>query len=115
MSLSKLQREFTKAHAELVSWAFANGFELTDGDAYRDPRVHGALGERKGYGHSSSCHKLRLARDYNLFIGGDYQTSSEAHRPLGDKWKSLHPLARWGGDFKKPDGNHYSFEYNGNL
>lgn len=113
MKLSQLQREFTRLQAEFVMWAFNNGYELTDGDAYRSPKVFGAMGEYKGYGNRYSCHKIRLARDYNLFIDGEYQVDSMAHSALGAKWKSMHPLARWGGDFGTPDGNHYSFEHEG--
>ena len=118
MKLGEKQRLFARLIAQLISWAYVQGYELSLGDAYRDPRLHGALGEKKGYGHASSCHKLRLALDLNLYVdsapGVDddvYQTSTEAHAALGAKWKSMHPLARWGGDFN--DGNHYSFEHEG--
>jgi hypothetical protein len=56
---------------------------------------------------------MRLAVDLNLFKNGQFLTDSEAHRPLGDYWKSLHPDCCWGGDFSKPDGNHYSMQYGG--
>ena len=107
--------------AQLIQWAYVQGYELSLGDAYRDPRLHGALGEKKGYGHASSCHKMRLALDLNLYIDSSadvdddvYQVSTAAHRKLGEQWKSMHELARWGGDFSTPDGNHYSFEHEGN-
>jgi hypothetical protein len=54
-------------------------------------------------------HKQRLAIDLNLFKGGVYQTSSEAHRPLGEWWEKQGGC--WGGRWN--DGNHYSFEHNG--
>jgi hypothetical protein len=41
------------------------------------------------------------------------QWSSVAYAPLGEYWKSLHPLCRWGGDFKNRDGGHFSLEHNG--
>ena len=113
MKLGEKQRLFTRLQAELDLWIYEQGYEFTDGDAYRDPRVHGASGEKKGYGHAKSCHKLRLARDKNLFRDGVFLTSTEDHRPIGEKWKSMHELARWGGDFSTPDGNHYSFEHEG--
>ena len=113
LRLGEKQRLFSRLQAEFDLWIYAQGYQITDGDAYRDPRLHGALGEKKGYGHRSSCHKLRLARDKNLFRDGEFLTTTEAHRPLGEKWKSMHPLARWGGDFSTPDGNHYSFEHEG--
>lgn len=112
MTLGKKQRLFTRLISELVIWAYDNGYELTQGDAYRDPRLFGKVGEKKGYGHRNSNHKVRLAKDLNLFIDGKYMTETEDHRPLGEKWESMHELCRWGGRFN--DGNHYSFEHNGN-
>ena len=111
MKLSEKQRKFTRLQAEFVSWCFDNGYELTDGDAYRDPRVHGALGEKKGYGHKNSGHKNRLARDYNLFINGIWQPDTEDFRPLGEKWLTMDDDAAWGGEWG--DGNHFSFKHEG--
>lgn len=113
LTLSQKQRLFTKLAAQLIAWANANGYELTLGDAYRDPRVHGDMGSKKSYSSANSSHKERLAIDLNLFKSGDYLTTTEAHKPLGDYWKSLHPDCRWGGDFKRADGNHYSMTHQG--
>ena len=111
MTLGDKQRLFTFNISELIWWAYGEGYELTFGDAYRDPRVFGGMGVRKGYGRSRSNHKVRLAVDFNLFINGRYQRSTEAHRPLGEYWESLHGLNAWGGRFN--DGNHYSMEHQG--
>lgn len=113
LTLGQKQRLFTKLVAQLIQYAYAQGYELTLGDAYRDPRVHGDVGVKKSYSSANSVHKQRLAIDLNLFKGGVYQTSTEAHKPLGEYWKSLHPLCRWGGDFNTPDGNHYSMTHEG--
>lgn len=113
MTLGQKQRLFTYNLYLLTQWAYDHGYELTLGDAYRDPRVHGASGEKLSYSSANSNHKLRLAQDYNLFLDGAYLVDSEDHRPLGEFWKSLHPLNRWGGDFSRPDGNHYSMEHEG--
>lgn len=111
MSLRPIQSEFAALVPRLIDRAIALGFEVTLGDAYRDPRLHGALGVKQGYGHSRSAHKQRLAIDLNLFHDGEYRGDTEAHRELGDWWEQQHPLARWGGRFA--DGNHYSFEVEG--
>ena len=110
-SLSRDQRDFTRCIGLLIAYAYDNGMELTMGDAYRDPRSHGHLGERIAYGNRNSNHKLRLAQDFNLFVDGEYQSSTEAHRSLGEWWEQLgaelgYPL-RWGGNFN--DGNHYEW------
>jgi len=111
MRLGEKQRLFSMLISELILWAYDNGYEITEGDAYRDPRVFGKLGEKKGYGKASSNHKLRLARDLNLFKDGKYLRRTEDHRQLGEIWESKHELCRWGGRFN--DGNHYSMEHNG--
>lgn len=113
MTLGEKQRAFARMVGQLIDHAYRSGYELTLGDAYRDPRVHGDVGVKKSYSSANSVHKHRLAIDLNLFKGGEYLTSSEAHRPLGEFWKSLHPDCRWGGDFSSPDGNHYSMTHGG--
>lgn len=110
-TLRTTQSEFAALIPSLINKALELGYEVTLGDAYRDPRVHGALGVKMGYGHSSSGHKNRLAIDLNLFKDGVFQQSTEAHQGLGEWWELQHPKARWGGRFN--DGNHYSFEHGG--
>ena len=112
MTLGEQQRRFTELVGRLIQWAYANGFELTFGETYRTPE-QAALNAKTGAGISNSLHTKRLAVDFNLFVDDVYKTDSEAHRPLGEKWESMHPLCRWGGRFSKPDGNHYSMEHEG--
>ncbi len=111
MTLGSLQKTFARLVPRLIDRAHELGLEVTLGDAYRDPRVHGALGVKMGYGHPKSGHKQRLAIDLNLFKDGVFLTSTEAHKELGEWWEKQHPQARWGGRFN--DGNHYSFEWGG--
>lgn len=95
--------------AELIRWAYEQGYEITLGDAYRDPRVFGKVGIQDGYGRKNSLHKMRLAVDLNLFLNGRYLTHTEDHLPLGEQWEAMG--GSWGGRFN--DGNHYSLEHNG--
>jgi hypothetical protein len=111
MTLGEQQRLFMRLLPKLISYAHSMGYELTLGDGYRDPRVFGAVGVKQGYGHAKSAHKQRLAIDLNLFKDGEFLTSTEAHRFLGDYWKKQHVSCRWGGDFG--DGNHYALERDG--
>ena len=96
MKLSRKQRDFTTALTKLQVWMLKNGFEFTLGDA------HAKSGHIDG-----SFHYQRLAIDLNLFIDDKYQTTTEAHRPVGEKWEKLG--GTWGGRFGKKDGNHYSW------
>jgi hypothetical protein len=108
-SLREKQSRFVLMVAGLIDKAYAMGFELTIGDAFRDPRLHGVMGAKMGYGHKNSCHKLRLAIDLNIFKDGKYLEGTEAHRPLGEWWEAQG--GAWGGRFN--DGNHYSLEHGG--
>jgi len=121
MSLGSTQREFSRQVAELIEFIYKSGYECTLGDAYRDPRVFGEMGDKNSiigkensypaYGRAKSAHKQRLAIDLNLFKDGVYLSTTEAHRPFGLWWKSRHPDNVCGGDFD--DGNHYSRKYGG--
>lgn len=98
---------------KLIQYARMLGYELTWGQTVRT-EAEAKANAVKGSGIKSSLHRIGLAVDLNLFKDGRYLTNSEDHAPLGAYWKTLHPLCRWGGDFKpKPDGNHYSIEYQG--
>lgn len=101
MGLGDKQRKFTRMLAELILWAYEQGYEITLGHAYRcfDCKVGGRY----------SLHKDRLAQDLNLFKDRVYLTSSRDHTPLGEKWESMG--GSWGGRFK--DGGHYSLEHYG--
>lgn len=98
MGLRKFQSEFLVNVAELILYAKSIGYELTGGD------LHAKTGHIKG-----SQHYKRLAIDLNLFIDGKYQRSTEAHRKLGEWWEDSNPRARWGGNFRRKDGNHYEY------
>lgn len=108
--LGSHQRKFAEMIGRLIAWAYVNGFALTFGEAYRTPE-QAALNAKKGSGIANSLHTSRLAVDFNLFIGGVYQVSSNAYLPLGIFWESIG--GAWGGRFAKKDGNHFSLEYNG--
>lgn len=113
MKLGEKQELFSQLYSHLIQYAIKSGYSVRMGDVFRDPRVHGKPGHKKGYSAAYSCHKWKIAGDINLFKDGKYLTGTEDHRPLGEYWESLHPLCRWGGRFKKPDGNHYSLTHQG--
>jgi len=96
MTLRQKQSEFVRMTGLLIAYATQLGYELTFADAYAK------TGHKRG-----SFHYKRLAIDLNLFKDGKYQRSTSAHLPLGEFWESIG--GTWGGRFKRPDGNHYSF------
>ena len=114
-TIGQKQRRFARMVPRLIDKAHELGFEVTLGDAFRDPRLHGALGVKMGYGHPKSAHKSKLAIDLKLFKDldndGDLDCAelTEQHRPLGEWWESQG--GTWGGRFQ--DGNHYSLEHEG--
>ncbi len=116
MTLGQKQRLFTWRVAKLIEWSYEHGYELTFGDAYRSPEAAAAMAS-EGKGIARSNHTLRLAVDLNLFINGEYRTSTADYEPLGQFWKSLSTedaQCAWGGDFTShPDGNHFSLEHEG--
>lgn len=106
--MSKLlenQQTFAFKVAYLIVHAHNLGYQVTLGDAYRDPRLHGEMGVKKGYGSAKSFHKQRLAIDLNLFKDGKFLQSTEDHKELGE-WRESQG-GTWGGRFN--DGNHYSW------
>ncbi len=110
MTLSQRQRAFTRMVADLIQYAYESEYELTFVDAYRDPRVHGSVGQKTSYSSANSNHKIRLAIDLNLWVDGDYVITSEheAWDDLHEYWSSI------GGAVRIPrDANHFSLEYKG--
>ena len=108
-TLFEAQIKFTRMLPALLEFIHNNGYEVTLGDAYRDPRMFGEVGTKMGYGNPRSAHKERLAVDLNLFRDGKFLQQTEDHRPIGEFWESIG--GTWGGRFN--DGNHYSIEFKG--
>lgn len=77
------------------------------------------IAQDEGTNHQGTGHRIRslhysgLAQDFILYRLGTYLETTEDYRELGEYWKSLHPLCRWGGNFQHRDGNHFSIEWDG--
>lgn len=96
MPIGQMQKQFVRMVADLIIFAYDNGYELSFGDAWA----------RSGHA-AGSYHYKRLAIDLNLFKDGRWLKLTEDHLPLGEYWESNG--GTWGGRFKSPDGNHYSY------
>jgi hypothetical protein len=104
MTLRQKQSLFAQLISQLLVYLHDSGYEMTFGEAYRSPEEALRL-TALGKGIPNSLHIQKLALDINLFKNGKYLGTSDAHKPLGEYWESLHPKCRWGGRFG--DGNHY--------
>lgn len=115
---SQRQALFARCFGRLLVWLFENGFEATIASGYVAPLSDGSVP-----GHMKfSVHGDRLAEDLNIFLVGrtmdglDIVPNGEGKgnwqiphwQRIGDFWKSLDILCRWGGDFKQKDWNHFS-------
>ena len=108
MTLRQKQSKFVQMVGKLIEWAYANGYELTFGEAART-QEQASQNAATGKGISNSLHLIRLAVDFNLFVGGSYKTDTPSYKPLGEYWESIG--GAWGGRFN--DGNHFSLEHQG--
>ena len=112
MTLGEKQELFARCFAELIMEAFDLGYTVRIGEVERS-EAQARLNAANGVGIVKSLHRLRLAGDLMLFWEGRYLTSSLHYETLGDFWKSRHPLCTWGGDFRRPDGGHFSITHQG--
>jgi len=97
MSLGEKQRAFSKALAQLILYAYKEGYEISMGDVWA----------KTGHKNNSN-HYIRLAADLNLFKNGVYLTDGTGHDILHDYWDTLGGAKRIDKDL-----NHYSFEHEG--
>lgn len=110
MTLRQKQSLFVALVSSLIRHAYAEGYELTFGECWRPPET-AALYAKDGRGIANSLHTSRLAIDFNLFRDGQFLSSTESWKPLGEWWEQQHPMCAWGGRFR--DGGHFSLEHGG--
>lgn len=92
--------KFTQGVAALLQYINAQGYTVALGPDGLKHMPH-------------SLHYSGLAVDLNIYKNGLYLTKTEDYTFAGEFWKNLDPDFRWGGDFTKADGNHFSCTYGG--
>lgn len=113
LTLRDARQLFTSLVPTLITHALSMGLRPTIGEVVRS-RSQALANAASGAGIAASLHLDGLAIDLNLYTAtGAYLDKTEDHAALGRFWKLLHPLCRWGGDFRRPDGNHYSITWQG--
>jgi len=112
MTLREARCLFSINVARLLLFAKDRGYECALGEVVRDPIVAKA-NEKAGKGIANSLHLVGLAVDIHLYRESLYLAHTADHAELGVFWKSLDSGNRWGGDFKRADGNHYSYSWEG--
>jgi len=113
LKLGQKQELFTRLICtKLVPFALSKGYEIRGGEWWRSEAAAIEYA-RTGKGIKNSNHRKKLAWDVNLFKNGKYLTDPEDYRELGEYWKTLNPLCRFGGDFRRRDAGHFSLYHNG--
>ena len=106
-SLETQQQFFSYNVSLLIAFIYDNDCSCTLGEAFRTV-AQAELYAKQGIGIRDSLHCDRLAIDLNIFSPhGYYWDDTEHYKIFGYYWKSLSPYNKWGGDFKKADGNHF--------
>jgi len=110
MKLSQRQSIFAQNVALLLQYIKGKGFSVTFGEAFRtEEQAH--IYAKSGKGITDSLHCKRLAVDLNLInADGIYMPDSADYKQFGIYWESLNDLNRWGGRFKRMDGNHFEMQ-----
>jgi hypothetical protein len=118
--LIEYQNIFLVNVARLILHAAGLGYYVAGGELYRSYFEAQRLAALN-LGSPLSLHCERLAfdlilrRDVDDDGDQDWLKHSNEYAQLGQYWKGLHHLNRWGGDFLPPrvDGNHFSMSYLG--
>lgn len=112
MTIREKRCLFSILFAKLIIRVRERGYECAI-DQVKRTKEEAKANAESGAGIANSLHIIGLAGDLLLYKDGQYLTKSEAYEEFGSFWEGLHPLCRWGGRFKKPDGNHFSVEHEG--
>jgi hypothetical protein len=113
MTHAEARIKFTKMVAELLSWAVSMRFLIAVDEAAQH-QCKGHMAQSLHYPPDCVALDFVLYEDEGYGAPLRYRDGStpedvEQYRQIGTYWKSLDPLNRWGGDFKKVDLDHISY------
>lgn len=113
-TLRMKQSKFVFLLAQLITWVYGHkGWELTLSEGYVGD-TDAKDGDYDGPHMKGGAHYTRLGQDLNLWIDGQWiRGHHAAWDAIGGYWLSLHPLCRWGGEFRTRDWNHFSLFHEG--
>jgi hypothetical protein len=110
MTLNDKQHIFAMNLSRLLQHVESLGLTCSVGEIFRTPE-QAEIYAKQGKGIKDSLHCKKLAADIFLFANGKLLQKKEDYKLLGDYWKSLHALNRWGGDFVKlVDSVHFEMQ-----
>ena len=110
MELWQRQSLFALNVAKLINFIKSKGYNVTLGEAFRTPE-QAKIYANEGKGIVNSLHCKRLAIDLNLITSnGIYLPDDDHYIQFGSYWESLDGFNRWGGHFKRCDGNHFEMQ-----
>ena len=108
MTIAQKQQRFSELLAQLIVWAYLNGYKISMGEVLRTKEQHDIYIKTGKTKTKKSFHLKCLAADLSLWKDNIYLTATPDYKPLGDYWKSLDPECVWGGDWGW-DGGHFQF------
>lgn len=113
--------EFAFALGSLLVWANTDpsmtGFRVALGEGLVAV-TDAADGDHDGPHKAGGAHYTGLGVDLLVYdVAGTFVVDGYnlAYRRLGEQWRRSHYLAAWGGDFVKPDHDHFSFRWEGKV
>jgi hypothetical protein len=93
------QVAFLKDIPKLLQYLWDHGFTVTGGELLRTAEQQQLYLQQGKSRTLDSNHLKKTAIDLNIFLDGNFATKPQL-QSVGDYWESLHPLNRWGGNFK---------------
>lgn len=112
MTLGEKQELFSRLFTDFLVWCFSEGYEVRIGEVFRTEAQQKIYVEQGKSWTMDSKHRDKLAADLFFTKDGEYLSNSfEKLKPIGDYWETLHPCAKWGGNWRKrKDSPHFELD-----